>query len=128
MSDTESCIVPSRKKRHYNPCNYYLPQRSCGQGYVFTRVCDSVNRGGRSASVHAEIPPPPPPGSRHPPPEADSVIRSMSNRYASYWNAFFLLCRICQTKMITYAILSTAQHRFKEINQCMSSGGIQYDL
>ena len=24
----------------------YRPQRSCGQGYVFTRVCDSVNRGG----------------------------------------------------------------------------------
>ena len=22
---------------------YYRPQRSCGQGYVFTRVCDSVN-------------------------------------------------------------------------------------
>ena len=25
---------------------YYRPQRSCGQGYVFTRVCDSVHRGG----------------------------------------------------------------------------------
>ena len=24
----------------------YRPQRSCGQGYVFTGVCDSVNRGG----------------------------------------------------------------------------------
>ena len=24
---------------------YYRPQRSCGQGYVFTRVCDSVHRG-----------------------------------------------------------------------------------
>ena len=24
---------------------YYWPQRSCGQGYVFTRVCDSVHRG-----------------------------------------------------------------------------------
>ena len=23
----------------------YRPQRSCGQGYVFTRVCDSVHRG-----------------------------------------------------------------------------------
>ena len=32
------------------------------------------------------------PQSRHPPPrEADSGIRSMSGRYASYWNAFFLL-------------------------------------
>ena len=28
---------------------------------------------------------------RHPPPEADSSIRSMSSRYASYWNAFFFM-------------------------------------
>ena len=34
---------------------FYRPQRSCGQGYVFTRVCDSVHGG--SASVHAGIPP-----------------------------------------------------------------------
>ena len=89
-------------------------QRSCGQGYVFTRVCDSVNTGGGvSASVHAGIPPPPPeqtppvqthPRSRPPPPEqthprsrhtllpeAHTGIRSMSGRYASYWNAFFNL-------------------------------------
>ena len=26
--------------------NIYRPQRSCGQGYVFTRVCHSVNGGG----------------------------------------------------------------------------------
>ena len=26
-------------------CACYRPQRSCGQGYVFTRVCDSVHRG-----------------------------------------------------------------------------------
>ena len=25
---------------------YYRPQRSCGRGYVFTRVCDSVHGGG----------------------------------------------------------------------------------
>ena len=25
---------------------YYRPQRSCGQGYVFTRVCDSAHGGG----------------------------------------------------------------------------------
>ena len=25
---------------------YYRPQRSWGQGYVFTRVCDSIHRGG----------------------------------------------------------------------------------
>ena len=40
---------------------YYRPQRSCGQGYVFTRVCDSVHRGvsGREN--------PPPPGQGDPP-------------------------------------------------------------
>ena len=39
--------------------NFYRPQRSCGQAYVFTRVCDSVHRGGLRAD-------PPGPG-RHPP-------------------------------------------------------------
>ena len=47
--------------------NIYRPQRNCGQGYVFTRVCDSVHRGG---SPGRESPPgrenPPGPG-RHPP-------------------------------------------------------------
>ena len=36
----------------------YRPQRSCGQGNIFTPVCHSVHRG-VSASVHAGIPPPP---------------------------------------------------------------------
>ena len=36
---------------------HYRRQRSCGQGYVFTRVCHSVNRR-VSASVHAGIPHP----------------------------------------------------------------------
>ena len=96
---------------------YYRPQRSCGQGYVFTRVCDSVNGGGGLPQCMLGYPPgadtpqsrpplgldPPPeqtpPWSRHPPQadtpreqtpprEADSGIRSMSGRYASYWNAF----------------------------------------
>ena len=39
---------------------HYRPQRSCGQGYVFTRVCDSVNRGACLRQT--------PPGSRHHPP------------------------------------------------------------
>ena len=79
--------------------NYYRPQRSCGQGYVFTRVCDSVHRGGGLPQCNLGYHHPPgsmhPPG-KHPPPEActpreaDSGIRSMSGRYASYWNAFLL--------------------------------------
>ena len=74
-------------------CSFYRPQRSCGQGNIFTPVCHSFcSQGGRgSASVHAGISPweqtppqeqtpprtrPPqeqtpldqtPPGSRHPP-------------------------------------------------------------
>ena len=65
--------------------NFYRPQRSCGQGNVFTRVCVILFTGG-SASVHAGIPSTPPhlpppeggppeadtsPGSRHTPREAD---------------------------------------------------------
>ena len=121
---------------------YYRPQRSCGQGYVFTRVCDSVHRGwvsgqgeppgrenppaGRTPPGRETFPPEqtiPTPGSRHitprqgdapweqtppgrdtpqeqtpqppradSPREADCSIRSMSSRYASYWNAF-LFCK-----------------------------------
>ena len=39
--------------------SFYRPQRSCGQGYVFTRVCDSVNRGGSPEN---------PPGTKETPP------------------------------------------------------------
>ena len=52
---------------------YYLltPATKLGQNYVYTRVCDSVHRGG-SAPLHAGIHPRargrhPPPGSRHSP-------------------------------------------------------------
>ena len=36
-------------------------------------------------------PGPDPPGANTPPPEADSGLRSMSGRYASYWNAFLFI-------------------------------------
>ena len=44
---------------NYGPkIHYYRPQRSCGQGNVFTGVC--LSTGGRvSASVHAGMPYPP---------------------------------------------------------------------
>ena len=69
----------SLRKKIYHLCGIcnsdYRPQRSCGQGNIFTPVCHSVHRGGVSASVHAGIPHPPsrhpleqtPPQSRHPP-------------------------------------------------------------
>ena len=71
--------------------SYYQPQRSCGQGNIFTRVCHSFCSQGGSASVHAGILPPPTrqttttpptrqttppdqadPRSRHPPDQADT--------------------------------------------------------
>ena len=39
------CNTNQYFKFHIN----YRPQRSCGQDYVFTRVCDSVHRGGLQA-------------------------------------------------------------------------------
>ena len=102
----------------------YRPQRSCGQGNIFTPVCHSVHRGGMSEAappgpdtpragtpqqVHHHLPdqtpragtppggPDTPPQDQTPPGryttspplwEADASIRSMSSRYASYWNAF----------------------------------------
>ena len=47
---------------------YYRPQRSCGQGYVFTRVCDSVNRGGSLENPPGTRQPPPPGPGNHTPP------------------------------------------------------------
>ena len=49
----------------------YRPERSWGQGNIFTPVCHSFCSQGGSASVHAGIPPPPrqqTPQSRYPPP------------------------------------------------------------
>ena len=84
-------------------CTCYRPQRSCGQGNVFTGVCLSTRGEGvclsacwdaRPSLDHADPPRPgrhPPRTRQTPPREADSSIRSMSGRYASYWNAFLYL-------------------------------------
>ena len=59
----ESCNNVSKCFMSY----YYRPQRSCGQGNVFTGVC--LSTGGRvSASVHAVMPYPPSLGPGRPPP------------------------------------------------------------
>ena len=56
----------------FSRAHFYQPQRSCGQGNVFTGVCLSTGGGRVSASVHAGMPYPPrwrnPPGWRTPPP------------------------------------------------------------
>ena len=109
---------------------FYRPQRSCGQGNIFTPVCHSVHRGGLPQCMLGCHPPTKetplprrPPGRRHPPlprrnphqgetpcqgdpPEGDPLrsrhppgsiplpgIRSMSGRYASYWNALLFWMR-----------------------------------
>ena len=82
----------------------YRPQRSCGQGNIFTPVCHSVHGGGGGVDGIPQgtepVPPgpdtPPPPDQAHPPSprEADSGIRSTSGRYASYWNTFLLITNL----------------------------------
>ena len=94
----------------------YRPQRSCGQGNIFTPVYHSVHGGG--CLVLGGVWSGATPQNflkfflggifflgggfffyfdflffwgSSPPPEADSGIWSTSGRYASYWNAFLLL-------------------------------------
>ena len=104
--------------RIYQMLTYYRPQRSCRQGNVFTRVCDSVQRGSVCLSACWDTTPPKQtPPKKQTPSEADTPrkqtppgkqippgIRSMSGRYASYWNAFLLLIKIymqiCKTRII----------------------------
>ena len=57
---------------------YYRPQRSCGQGYVFTGVCDSVHRGG----LWRTPPGPrrtPSPGTKENPPDQVDTPRTKEN-------------------------------------------------
>ena len=97
------------------------PATKLGQGYVFTGICDSVNRGGlpqcmlgyhphpRRRPLRTRHPPGPAPpdqaphpqeetpGTRHPPTphRACWEIRSTRGWYASYWNAI-LFVDICK--------------------------------
>ena len=92
-------------RKFCNTCSYH-PQRSLGQGYVFTCVCDSVHRGLSHCMLgytdphgtrgrHSPPPQPPradtSPGPGNPDPSACWKIRATSGRYASYWNAI-LFC------------------------------------
>ena len=121
--------------------NFYRPQRSCGQGNIFTPVCHSVHRGGVCLSAcwdatppeqtpppldyvpsppdyvspRTTYPPPPdyvPPWTTYPPRVADSSIRSTSGRYASYWNAFLFSLIFVAAQCILRWILYQKQCRF----------------
>ena len=93
---TDLCVILAQY-------DIYRPQRSCGQGNVFTGVCLSPipPRSGRPPQDQADTPQDqadtprdqadtPQDQADTPPPEADSSIWSTSGRYASYWNAFLL--------------------------------------
>ena len=60
------------------------PATKLGQGYVCTRVCDSVHGGGGPVSVHAGIPTPwqgDPPARQTPPGEEDPPCAVHAGRY-----------------------------------------------
>ena len=103
---------------YHNDKYFYRPQRSWAK-VMFLQASVILSTGGVCLSAFWDASPPardqrptplppgirdpppdqadPPPGpGRHPPgpetpPEADASIRSMSGRYASYWNAFLLV-------------------------------------
>ena len=66
---------------------YHRPQRSCGQGNIFTPVCHSVHREGVCLSACWDTPgsrhPPNrhPPGSRHPPEQTPPQSRPPGTKY-----------------------------------------------
>ena len=59
-------------KRNFVEVFDYWPQRSCGQGYVFTRVCHSVNRGDLPQFMLGYHPPRKEPPRKQTPLEADT--------------------------------------------------------
>ena len=62
-----------------SPKYFYHPQTKLREGYAFTAVCDSVQKGG-SASVHSGIPHTPGPGTR---PEQNPPEKAMhAGRYS----------------------------------------------
>ena len=86
-----SPATPKLHSENILPDTFYRPQRSCGQGNVFTNVC--LSTGGRvPASVHAGMPDPPgsvrhspwtrqtpPRPGRHPPDQAPSPPRDWTD-------------------------------------------------
>ena len=85
---TQLFYLCTTRNRQCENCAYcYRPKRSC-EGYVFTRVCHSVHRGGLPQCMlgyHPRRSRPPPQEQTPPPPPRDGYC---CGRYASYWNAF----------------------------------------
>ena len=73
---------------------FYRPQRSCGQGYVFTRVCDSFTGGGLRVGRppgQGEPPRSRPPGQGEPHPGADTPPGSRLQHTVNEWPVSILL-------------------------------------
>ena len=58
------------------------------------------------------------PGGRHRPPRADSGIRSMSGRYASYWNAFLVLINRSRNRTVRTVLKPLNYCQQYYISQC----------
>ena len=87
------------------PITLLPPTTKLGQGYVFTRVCDSVHGGGGCLSACWDITPPP--GKADPSPARQTPRRSAcwdiwstSRRYASYWNAILVIRPLLDIKLL----------------------------
>ena len=119
-----------------HPVNFpeinYRPQRSCGQGYVFTRVCDSVNRGGlpqcmlgyhplgrkhpptpQEGSTHTPGKEAPPPERQHPPWEGSTPPRHTVNK----WPVHILLeCILVLQDACPYKVKGAGNYRTRGAN------------
>ena len=74
-------MVPILSQKQSFAMGYYRPQRSYGQGYVFTRICHSVNTGVGGVCLipcmlgyHHHPTPPPPGADSSPSPGADTPL------------------------------------------------------
>ena len=99
---------------------FYRPQTKLREGYIFTRVCDSVHRVGcLPQSPQADTPPrqtPLPPWADTPPPSAcwdtpplPSACWAVNKRYASYWNAFLSIVKLqlVKDKLNSWTLFNT---------------------
>ena len=118
-----------------NPMQCIITGRNEVVAKVMLLLMSVILLTGGSASVHAGIPPPPQsqskhlPGSRHlpgahtplgadTPPRADSGIRSMSGRYASYWNAFLVLINCSRNRTVRTVLKPLNYCQQNYISQC----------
>ena len=95
--ETGTLPQPGTPGIRYTPRTKYTPWTKCPLGTKYTPLGLSTPPGTKYIPLGLSTPPGTkytPTGTKYTPlPEADSGIRSMSGRYASYWNAFLL--RFC---------------------------------